>query len=495
MSSRILAKGALFIYIETIIGMGSGYIFWFIMSQISSPEVIGLSSAVVSLTTIFSGIASIGIPTGVQRFLGKSFSENALSTTRGFVKSSIVLTSIGIGICSGIFIILENWLYHTFDINLPLLVVSILLIVSTSYMTLFRSIVISTLQTKVLPLVLILGSFTKFILAIILVSMSYGALGVTVGFAFVPVLGTILYSVMLIKMVGFKKIQSEVRALQYYKDVFISSIANWIPVIIYTIGTQLGTLLVFGSHGSISAGVYFIAFSLSMAVTALMSALFTIAYPALSSMKDGRKKFTWRTIKFSLVFSLPLSLSILFYSKEILGIFGHGYINGSLTLEILMVSILPTAITVGIVNLCYSYGNYRKVLLIGLASNIPRTLLYFILVPSLEGIGAAISYSAGAIIGFIFSLWILRKINLIISWKEVSRIVVIPLLTLLFFFLINISFIIEIFISLAVSYFLYILTGVINALDLRDIFKILPASISNPLLRVLSRLQDRNGKL
>jgi len=106
---------------------------------------------------------------------------------------------------------LQNWLYHTFDINPPLLVVSILLIVSTTFMTLFRSIVISTLQTKVLPLVLILGSFTKIILAIILVSMSYEALGITVGFAFVPILGTILYSVMLIKVVGFKKIQSEVR--------------------------------------------------------------------------------------------------------------------------------------------------------------------------------------------------------------------------------------------------------------------------------------------
>jgi O-antigen/teichoic acid export membrane protein len=325
--------------------------------------------------------------------------------------------------------------------------------------------------------------------------MSYEALGITIGFAFVPVLGTFLYSIMLIKVIGFKKIQSEVRVLKYYKDLFISSTANWIPVIIYTIGTQLGTLLVFGSHGSISAGVYFIAFSLSMAVTALMSALFTIAYPALSSMKDGRKRFTWRTIKFSLIFSLPLSISILFYSKEILAIFGHDYTSGSLTLDILMISILPTAITVGITNLCYAYGNYRRVLIIGLGSNIPRTILYFLLVPSLEGMGAALSYSAGAIVGFIFSLWVSRSINLSIIWKDVGRIVVIPLSTLLIFHLLDLNLIIEIFFSLAGSYFLYILVGVINTMDLRDILNILPDSVSNPLVRIFGRLRKRNPKI
>jgi O-antigen/teichoic acid export membrane protein len=461
------------------------------MSQISTPDVIGLSSAVVSLTTIFSSIASIGIPIGVQRFLGKSFSENEASTTRGFVQSSIILTSIGIIICSSVFIILQDWLYYTFDINFPLLVVSILIIVSTTFMTLFRSIVISTLQTKLLPLVLILGSIIKIILAIVLVSMSYEALGITIGFAFVPILGTVLYSIMLIKVVGFSRFQSEIAVLKYYRDIFISSIANWIPIIIYTIGTQLGTLLVFGSHGSIAAGVYFIAFSLSMAVTALMSALSTIAFPALSSMKDGRKRFTWRTIKFSLFFSLPLSISILFYSKDILSIFGHEYASGSLTLEVLMISILPTAVTVGIVNLCYAYGNYRQVLLIGLASNIPRTILYFIFVPSLEGIGAAISYSAGAIIGFGFSLWISRKINLTIIWKDVGSIVIIPLLTVFIFYLFDMNFIVEILISLSGSYLLYILLGVINPMDLRDISNILPNSISKPLFRILGKLQNR----
>ncbi len=129
-------------------------------------------------------------------------------------------------------------------------------------------------------------------------------------------------------MIKSEKKNSKDNILIYYKDIFVSSLANWIPTIIYTIGSHLGTLLVFGSHGSTEAGIYFIAFSLSMAVTALTSALFSIAYPIQSSMQDGRKRFTWRIIKLSLIISLPFSTCMIFYSKEILELISTGLRHG-----------------------------------------------------------------------------------------------------------------------------------------------------------------------
>jgi O-antigen/teichoic acid export membrane protein len=283
--------------------------------------------------------------------------------------------------------------------------------------------------------------------------------------------------------------------IKYYKDVVTSGLANWIPSIIYTIGSHLGTLLVFGSHGSLEAGVYFIAFSLSMAVTALMSALYSIAYPALSSMRDGRKRFAWRTIKFSLIFSLPLSVSILFYSSDILNIFGHEYANGSQTLEILMMSILPTAISAGIINLSYSYGDYRNVLIIGLASNIPRTILYFALVPYLEGIGAALSYTIGAIFGLIFSLWVSKKIGLIINLRDVVSVLIVPILVVVLFYFVHLNFILEIVISLGCSYLILILIRVVTLSDLRDIFKLFPNRLSHPLLKVIDMIENKEENL
>lgn len=471
--------------------MGSGYIFWFIMSKLSSPEIIGVSSAIISLTTIFSTIASIGIPMGVQRFLGKSFLENNLDTTKKFVKASFILTSFGIITVSVIFILLQSWLYQTFSLDFSLLILSIILITSTAIMTLSRSIVISSLDTKMLPLTMIIGTLIKILLAYALVVNDNGALGIMTGFVFVPILGSVLYSVVLIKMIKSDKKTTKDNILKYYKDIFVSSLANWIPTIIYTIGSHLGPLLVFGSHGSMEAGIYFIAFSLSMAVTALTSALFTIAYPIQSSMHKGRKRFTWRIIKLSLIISIPISTCMLFYSKEILSLFGQAYDAGSITLEILLLSTLPMTLITGINNLAYSYGNYKQVLTLGLSSNIPRTILYFTLVPALEGVGAAISYTVGTIIGFILCLQVSKKNQFTIQWKDVIYTFVIPGLILLIFKLIELNIVIAIPVTLILSYLLLIKLNIFNTTDVIDLKNLLPIRVSNSLSWLVRKIENK----
>jgi O-antigen/teichoic acid export membrane protein len=492
LSKQIVGKGALFIYLETLVSMGSGYIFWIILSKISTPNAIGISSTIVSLITIFSTIASIGIPQGVQRFLGKSFSEKKNDVAKEFIKSSFILTSFGIIICIIVFMILQNWFYDAFQIDLYLLIISIILIVTTTIMTLFRSIVISSLNTKMLPLVMIIGTIIKIAMAYVLVINNYGALGIISGFAFFPIFGTVCYAFIILRFVKAKEINHKSSIVRYYGEIFVSSVANWIPTIIYTMGSHLGTLLVFGSHGSTEAGVYFIAFSLSMAITALMSALYTIAYPILSSMKDGRKRFTWRTIKISLIFSMPFSLSIMFFSKEVLSIFGPAYNNGSGTLEILLISTLPMAILTGITNLAYSYGKYKQVLFIGLASNIPRAILYFTLVPYFDGIGAAISYTIGSFFGLIASLIISKKNNLELVWKDIIYITIIPVVILLILYSINLSFIYGFSISLVIIYLLFLKLKILDKTDLIDLINVFPPKISHPLSWLINNFNRGN---
>ena len=172
------------------------------------------------------------------------------------------------------------------------------------------------------------------------------------------------------------------------KAVFDASIVFWIPYLITIVGSQLGPVVVFGYEGSTGAGVYFIALTIVVGVTNIMYSLFAIAIPALSAMEDGRKRFSWQTIRLSGIIVLPFSCALIFYSEEILRLLGHDYAEGALSLEILLMSMLPTTVIYGIQSLVYAYGHYRQVLAIGLALSIPRTILYFVLVPEYGGIGA-----------------------------------------------------------------------------------------------------------
>ena len=70
----------------------------------------------------------------------------------------------------------------------------------------------------------------------------------------------------------------------------------------------------------------------------------------------------------SLIISLPFSVWRMFWAKNVLQLFNQIYVEGSATLEVLLLSILPMAVTSGVNILVYSYGKYRQVLIIGFAA-------------------------------------------------------------------------------------------------------------------------------
>ena len=427
LSNISVGRGGAYIYIELIVAALSGYILWLLLSKITTPDVIGVSSTVVSLGYIFATLVSLGIPNAIPRFLGKMLSENKLGKAKLFIKDSFFLISIGITV--GTLAILTLRDYSNLDsLGLNLILLSVIFMASSAMASLFRFVTISAFRANLLVLRQILTSGIRVTLSVILVLIGAGSVGLTIGYTIGQVLAAILTGYIVIKILKTSRDNQENFAMnqrQSYRDlkqtcktILAASVPSWIPTSITTIGAQAGTIIVFGTSGSNQAGIYFIAFSLFSAIGLITTSLLSAAFPALSAMQEGRKRFTWRTIKISLIISLPLSSSLIFYSDEILGLLGNDYIKGSASLDILLLSVLPTAVMTGVNTLVYAYGNYKQVLFIGLAVSVPRTLLYFILVPIYGGAGAAMSYTIGAFAGFIISIFISQKVRFKIYWRE-----------------------------------------------------------------------------
>jgi O-antigen/teichoic acid export membrane protein len=523
-NEQIVGEGATYISIQIITSLTTGYLFWFILSKISTPEVIGAFAVTVSFADIFANVAIMGISYGVQPFLGKSFSEGNLRDAKVFVKASLILLSLGIITTSTLIIIARDGIYSIFKINFTLLAISISILSSSSIYILLNSIVISSLKTKVLPKIMIISSVSKIIVATILVSIGGGVIGLAIGYTFFgQILSAILLGVVIIKFLKslalssatrssssssslsfssteketnmnnstVKKSQSEVSFVYAFKKIWVASAVSWIPLLVPTIGSDLGTLVLFGTHGSNQAGVYFIALTIFMGITNVTYSLFTIGLPTLSSMLDGRKRLTWHTIRLSLIISFPLSSALIFYSREVLQLIGHQYVQGSLSLQVLLSSILPSSIMTGIDTLVYSYGNYRQSLLIGLAMNIPRTVLYFILVPVYGSLGTAMSYTAGSMIGFVVSIIIAKRIKMLVDWKSLAFIIAIPsgiAFTLNHF---QVNYIIGIALTIIFSYLLLLKLRILTGSDLRDSIGILPYNMWNRTIRLFNKVEKR----
>jgi biotin transporter BioY len=138
--------------------------------------------------------------------------------------------------------------------------------------------------------------------------------------------------------------------------------------------------------------------------------------------------------------------------------------------------------------LTYAYGNYRDVLLIGLATAIPRSLLYFVFVPSFGGVGAALSYTLGATFGFIVSLVISSRIGMVMHRKETALMTVIPLTFALLLSNLNVNYLIGIILSIVFSYLLFLKLKLIDRNDVQDYLAVLPSHIANPAIRMINKI-------
>ena len=484
-----MGRGAAYIFAETIIGFISGYLLWLILTRITSSEIIGTASTVISLATIFATIATIGVPTGASRFLAKFFHDGQLEDAKTIVQSSLILVIFGI-ICSvATLLVVKEWI--GLDLDIPLTISTALIIASTAISILMQSIIIASLRTRIIPITMIIASSARTISVIILVLSYTGALGIVIGNSIHPIIMSIALGISIIGLLARNmEITKTVESIKgYFKTILKASLPSWLPRLITIAGgANLGTVIVYGSIGPSEAASFFIANTIAGGIFALVTPLQEIAYPALSAMSDGRKKFAWRIIKISLIILSPIVMSIIFYSDEVISLLGRDYIDASLFLRILLLGVLPNSVSAMVTQLVYAYGNYKQVLYLGLASSIPRTVLYFLLVPYFGGTGAATSYLVGSIIGFALSILVSQKIGLIIQWKYLFVISIVPLAISFMLDLLEINFILAIISIIIISLIIFLKLKILTETDVNDGIYVLPHKLAKPLDLVFSRV-------
>ena len=467
--------------------MSVGYLLWFILSKIVPLDIIGVSSTVVSLSIIFTTVVDLGISNGSTRFLGRSFSERQVGDTTVLIRASLFLLCVAIVVCSSTVLVFNHMIFPA-TIGFDLILVSILLLGVSSVYTMLRSVLISSLETQSFPKITFISSICKISLTIFLVLLGTGAIGITMGYTSAFVLGTILLSYTLLRILKPLQKKSKISLLLACKNILLAGIPSWVPKVMSVIGAQLGTVVVFGAAGASQAGSYFVAFYIFYAITAMMDSLFSIAFPVLSAMRDGRKRFVWRILKMSLIITLPISSTAILYSDEIMALFGPNYMQASLPLKIILLSALTFTFNVAIVILVYSYGNYWQVLSIGLSSSAPRILLYFLLVPLYGNTGAAVAFTTGSIIAFFISVFVAKKIRMQVLWKEVALIFTIPTAIAIALDYFQVQYSMGIPIILLLTFTSFFAIRLLTKSDIVGSLGILPGSIAKPLIEMLDKL-------
>jgi O-antigen/teichoic acid export membrane protein len=119
--------------------------------------------------------------------------------------------------------------------------------------------------------------------------------------------------------------------------------------------------------------------------------------------------------------------------------------------------------------LVYASGSYGKVLGIGLATNMPRVVLYFLLVPIYSGLGAALSFLTGALTGLIAAIIVSGKVHFKVSLRKITVAIVAPSTITLVSLLMGFSWLIGGSLILLVSILFYGRLGVVERDDLAEV--------------------------
>lgn len=428
MSSSI-GKNIFFVYITNIIAAGSTFGFWVIASNLTNSEIIGKVAAVGSLCMILGVLSNFDLGVGMKRFLGKAAAEKDWPR---FKQVSSISTLFGFSMSIGILLIVLNPVIDILGmigIEKQFIPVIIIIVLGNDLQSMFMGTLISSMRSKSIILPNLVGTLSRFpLLFLLLFMVEKSELNVAFAYSsFYLVLSFLLFAV---TSRFYKKIPGSYfyNAKNNLKLVIYGSLPRWIPQIITTLGSQISILIIFTVKGPSESGLFYIPFGIYLVLSLISGAMNQVSHPVFSGIESGesRKEFLRKTLKLTFLGSMPLAGIVFFYSKEILSLFGPEFVASTNILEILILSFPAMILAEGVYYLLYARGHYKNVLFLGLLGNIPRIILYIILVPIYGGMGGAIAFVIGAFLQLILTIILIEKMNIRLQYLLFAFITIIP---------------------------------------------------------------------
>lgn len=401
-----VVRGGVWLYATSVTNNAFGFVYWLLISKIAGPSVLGTTSAIVGAASLVTGLLSLGVPVGLQRYVGRTIGRRDPEEARKYFWSSTILSAT-LYLAGAAILYALGAAGRTLGNITPQMFRLAALLVLLGTAAPISAFVTAHLKTHILFLSSLVGNAAKLAVGVALVQMGWDWVGATIGYATASLIGlafTLAYSVRLAEpTLAFSKVHV-VRVLK-------AGLASWIPATIALAGQWLAVLTLYGVSTPAVTGRFYVAMAISNLVVFLATSTLGLLLPVLSGLEDGRKRAANRMLNATLALVTPIAFFVIAQPQLPLSLLGREYTQASTSLQILLLSLIPLAVTTTTTSLLYAYGEYGKVTAIGLAQNIPRIAAYMVLTPLAGSIGASTSYTLGAVTGMMASAVYGRKVG------------------------------------------------------------------------------------
>jgi O-antigen/teichoic acid export membrane protein len=490
-----ISKNILFTSISNVLPSIFTFVFWLVTARIAGAEAIGLVSAIASFTIIVASIDVLDMSLGMKRQLGIAISLGDFGRFKQILSSTIIFVAMMVVFSTVLLLIPNLRILEAINIDRQYIWIIIPMIAAWAFQHVFSEALVAALQSKKLIIPMLLGVLSRFPILIVAIYL-FNAPGIETLLAYSSFLfiSTTIYSVYIIEI--FRK--TSVRAIQNFRSniklVLSAGLASWIPHMISILGSQLAIISVFSIEGAVEGGKFYLPMAIYTLTLFIVVGINRVSHPLIAGMGAIKQQtdFLAYNMKVAFMFTMPIAASLLFFPSEFLGFMGNEFSSEASTLSIFMVSVPFSIISEMVYYFMYGRGKNKTVLRLGLASNVPRIILYFLMVPLFGSTGAALAYLVGTLASFVLSTRIIRDLSLIRNYQNYMVLTAIPLAIGLATWSIDLQYVISTIIILFGSLLAFIRLGLFRSTELRNIlYTGLPKKTAEKVYPRLSKIMDR----
>jgi len=389
-------------------GLLIGYLLILLISKRYGSEGVGIYTLTLSIITILSIIASMGLNLSILRFIGEFQNNKAKKLKLLYIYSLEIVIILSLIISLNLYYFssyIANNIFGNNNYKLALEIASFL----TPLFALSNINIEYIRGLKHIKVSEYLRSFNRPFINIILLYF--------IGFYiidFLLPLYTLAIAIIVTIILSTTFIIREVGAISYDKcsdfdrgKLIKTSSPMMLSILAGFIMGDLGIYMVEYYMPTSSVGVFAIAMKLSFLISIILITVNNISAPKFSELywsgeRAKLQKIITQSSKMIFISSLIVSTIIVIYAREILSLFGSEFEDGVYLLYLLVASQLINSFTgsVGILlNMTGHQKIYKYITLLSLSISI---ILYYYLIPIYGIIGAGISAMVGSII---INLW------------------------------------------------------------------------------------------
>ena len=345
-----LYKNSIFLMLSSVMGAGTGFVFWVLAAKIYPAEAVGLSSAMVSAMRLISLLSLLGLDIALIRFIPERDSVSLINSSVLTVCFATLLLSaifvLSIDLIAPSLKILKNGATFLLFITFTLML-SLGSLMGQGMFVAFRKAEYTFIQS--------VSSLPRLFILPLLISL--GALGVFISFGLGMIIAFILGFVLMFRLIPYRlKLSKAVKDLIGYAfGVYIARIFEMLPSLLLPI-------IVLEILGAEMNAYFFIAWSIMFFTTMIARNTARSLLAEGSHDQTRLKDKAVKSLKFVFLLLFIVIAVIYIFGEPILRFFGKGYAENALeVLRVLLIGCIPYSFNIIYASAMMVLKNLRRV--------------------------------------------------------------------------------------------------------------------------------------